>query len=153
MSKAKLLLKNDVGLVLDITESPLGCTVYDLEGNEIGGGGITLYHTKVKVINNTNKSGGIRYQVAIVNGMIDPNDHATLFDANSTNFYDLYSSGNGSQLDGCYFTCMLVEGDTPQITDFTVSEVVNCSTEIEDGVCYVTGQTDFESSLTVTLNS
>lgn len=39
MAKAKLLLKNDVGLVLDITESPLGCTVYDLEGNEIGGGG------------------------------------------------------------------------------------------------------------------
>lgn len=39
MSKAKLLLKNDVGLVLDITESPLGCTVYDLEGNEISGGG------------------------------------------------------------------------------------------------------------------
>lgn len=39
MAVAKLLLKNDVGLVLDITESPLACTVYDLEGNQIGGGG------------------------------------------------------------------------------------------------------------------
>lgn len=39
MPKANLLLKNDVGLVLDITESPLACTVYDLEGNEISGSG------------------------------------------------------------------------------------------------------------------
>lgn len=42
MAKANLLLKNDVGLVLDITESPLACTVYDLEGNEISGGGSGL---------------------------------------------------------------------------------------------------------------
>lgn len=153
MSKANLLLKNDVGLVLDITESPLGCTVYDLEGNEIAGGGIKLYHTRVKVINNTNKSGGISYQLAVVNGMIDVNNHLGNFDASSTNFYDLYSSGDGNTVDGCYFSCMLIEGGTPQIANFTVSEAVNCSTSIEDGTCYVTDQTGFESSLTVTINS
>lgn len=55
MSKAKLLLKNDVGLVLDITESPLGCTVYDLEGNEISGGGgsISFDICNIKIVNTT----------------------------------------------------------------------------------------------------
>ena len=53
MAVAKLLLKNDVGLVLDITESPLGCTVYDLNGNEIGGGGGNLQLCTLTVINET----------------------------------------------------------------------------------------------------
>lgn len=59
MSKANLLLKNDVGLVLDITESPLACTVYDLEGNEIsggGGGGVNVTTITAHIVNNTNSS-------------------------------------------------------------------------------------------------
>lgn len=56
MAVAKLLLKNDVGLVLDITESPLGCTVYDLNGNEIGGGGVgsNLQYCDITINNNRN---------------------------------------------------------------------------------------------------
>lgn len=56
MSKANLLLKNDVGLVLDITESPLSCTVYDLEGNEIsggGGGGSDINYCTITIRNTT----------------------------------------------------------------------------------------------------
>lgn len=53
MAVAKLLLKNDVGLVLDITESPLGCTVYDLNGNEIGGGGGNLQLCTLTIVNET----------------------------------------------------------------------------------------------------
>jgi len=54
MAKAKLLLKNDVGLILNITESPLGCTVYDLEGNEIsGGGGGNLQLCDLTIVNET----------------------------------------------------------------------------------------------------
>ena len=58
MSKAKLLLKNDVGLVLDITESPLGCTVYDLEGNEISGGGgsVSFDICNIKIVNTTSSA-------------------------------------------------------------------------------------------------
>ena len=63
-------MKNDVGLVLDITESPLGCTVYDLEGNEIGGGGggsglLTLHAT---LVNDATSSGSVDFFGETVGG-------------------------------------------------------------------------------------
>lgn len=39
MEKALILLENELGIKLDIEKDPLSVTAYDLEGNEIGGGG------------------------------------------------------------------------------------------------------------------
>lgn len=69
MAIAKILLKNDVGLVLDITESPLGCTVYDLEGNEIsGGGGSDILALHVTLVNDATSSGSVDFFGETVGG-------------------------------------------------------------------------------------
>lgn len=69
MAKAKLLLKNDVGLVLDITENPLDCTVYDLEGNQIGGGGgIDIQYVDLTIVNNTGSAQNPSFAYLNANG-------------------------------------------------------------------------------------
>jgi len=113
MSKANLLLKNDVGLVLDITESPLGCTVYDLEGNEIGSGGVNIQVCDITFINNS----GITQEPSSI--YMDENGFASYAFAipsgTTKNAKAVYEANNGEPRISFF-----------DLNNFTASNAVNC---------------------------
>jgi len=150
MSKANLLLKNDVGLVLDITESPLGCTIYDLEGNEIGGGGSDLLTCNIKVINHTGMGAGLNYNPGIQDGgiiteasigPINNNDEA---DAIAYCYHDStpYVEVKGIKL----------SAGQPTPATLTASDAVNCSLDQEDPSYPMVLVTGPNASITITLS-
>lgn len=126
MAKAKLLLKNDVGLVLDITESPLGCTVYDLEGNEIGGGGgENLQLCTLTVINETGND------IAMgINNISDSGLYVTGLDAenNATVTVNAIYSDDGDNI--------FIELWDIEAYDQILSDAVNCTIDPRGGKLY-----------------
>ena len=150
MSKAKLLLKNDVGLVLDITESPLGCTVYDLEGNEIsGGGGGDLLTCDIKVVNHTGMVVAVIYQPDIKDGAIT--GEVTLPPLNNNDEANIKAY--------CYYdstpfinVSALKTTTPPTPATMTASNAVNCSLDLadpSDPLVLITGP---NASITITLS-
>lgn len=118
MAKAKLLLKNDVGLVLDITESPLGCTVYDLEGNQIGGGGggVAVQYCDLTIINTTGTDAST-YTDYLDDGYINP--ELIIPGNNTVNVKAPYKVGAG----GVHTVALDMSAA------FTASNQVNCSAD------------------------
>ena len=149
MSKANLLLKNDVGLVLDITESPLACTVYDLEGNVIsGGGGVSLLTCDIKIINNTGSLAGGVYSPNITDGTIDTNNTNIAPFADGTEVIV-----RGYVYDDYTLSILMMKMTTPPApATVAVSDAVNCTydgTDPSNPFITVSGS---DASITLTLS-
>ena len=146
MSKAKLLLKNDVGLVLDITESPLGCTVYDLEGNEISGSGgsVSFDICNIKIVNTKPETIQCLVLPQLLDNALIVNDESIdpiIIDANSE--YEMALPFTWSQNPDAPVIMIMLE-------HAVASDAVNCSySSGEPG--FITRTANGNASITLTL--